>query len=245
MHRGDPLVLLHHVVKRYGSGSNCVVALRGVSLAVHPWECLAVVGPSGSGKSTLLNLMGGIETPDEGTIQVAGQDLSGRSEDERAVLRRRTIGVVYQSFNLIASLTVEENVALPLFLDSWSRRQARGKVRAMMRAVGLEGRAHHRPAELSGGEMQRAAIARALVGDPLLVLADEPTGNLDTKQGEVILVLLRALASQRGRAVVVVTHDVRAAERCGRVIELRDGCVVQAEGIEDRKVAMMVGAARS
>ena len=245
MHRGEPLVRLHDVVKRYGGGSNCVVALRSVSLAVHPWECLAVVGPSGSGKSTLLNLMGGIETPDEGTIQVAGQDLNGRSEDERAVLRRRTIGVVYQSFNLIASLTVEENVALPLFLDGWSRRQARGKVWAMMRAVGLEGRAHHRPAELSGGEMQRAAIARALVGDPLLVLADEPTGNLDSKQGEVILVLLRALASQRGRAVVVVTHDARAAERCDRVIELRDGCMVQAEGIEDGKVAMAVGAARS
>ena len=234
---------LHRVVKRYGSGSNSVVALRGVSLAVHQWECLAVVGPSGSGKSTLLNLMGGIETPDEGTIQVAGQDLSGRSEDERAVLRRRTIGVVYQSFNLIASLSVEENVALPLLLDGWSRRQAQGKVREMVRAVGLEGRAQHRPAELSGGEMQRVAVARALVGDPLLVLADEPTGNLDSRQGEAILALLRTLASQRGRGVVVVTHDRRAAGRCERVIELRDGCLVQVEGLEDRRRAVAMGSA--
>jgi len=236
-------VRLHRVVKRYGSGSNSVVALRGVSLAVHQWECLAVVGPSGSGKSTLLNLMGGIETPDEGTIQVAGQDLSGRSEDERAVLRRRTIGVVYQSFNLIASLSVEENVALPLLLDGWSRRQAQGKVREMVRAVGLEGRAQHRPTELSGGEMQRVAVARALVGDPLLVLADEPTGNLDSRQGEAILALLRTLASQRGRGVVVVTHDRRAAGRCERVIELRDGCVVQVEGLEDRRRAVAMGSA--
>jgi len=236
-------VRLHRVVKRYGSGSNSVVALRGVSLAVHQWECLAVVGPSGSGKSTLLNLMGGIETPDEGTIQVAGQDLSGRSEDERAVLRRRTIGVVYQSFNLIASLSVEENVALPLLLDGWSRRQAQGKVREMVRAVGLEGRAQHRPAELSGGEMQRVAVARALVGDPLLVLADEPTGNLDSRQGEAILALLRTLASQRGRGVVVVTHDRRAAGRCERVIELRDGCLVQVEGLEDRRRAVAMGSA--
>ena len=234
---------LHRVVKRYGSGSNSVVALRGVSLAVHQWECLAVVGPSGSGKSTLLNLMGGIETPDEGTIQVAGQDLSGRSEDERAVLRRRTIGVVYQSFNLIASLSVEENVALPLLLDGWSRRQAQGKVREMVRAVGLEGRAQHRPTELSGGEMQRVAVARALVGDPLLVLADEPTGNLDSRQGEAILALLRTLASQRGRGVVVVTHDRRAAGRCERVIELRDGCLVQVEGLEDRRRAVAMGSA--
>jgi len=147
--------------------------------------------------------------------------------------------VVYQSFNLIASLTVEENVALPLLLDGWSRRRARDRVLEMVSAVGLESRARHRPGELSGGEMQRVAVARALVGDPTLVLADEPTGSLDSKQGEAVLELLRGLASTRGRTMVVVTHDVRAAGWSDRVIELHDGCVRRAERRQDGDVAMV------
>jgi putative ABC transport system ATP-binding protein len=217
---------LCNVTKTYACGRTTIRALAEVSLDVRPRESLGLFGPSGSGKSTLLNLLAGVESPDGGSIHVAGQDLRRRSADELAVFRRRTVGVVYQSFNLIPSLTVEENVALPLLLDGWSLRRARPRVVETLAAVGLADRTRHRPGELSGGEMQRAAVARALVNDPLLVLADEPTGNLDSRQGEVVWRLLRESASRRVRAVIVATHDPRAERWCDRMIELRDGRVV-------------------
>jgi putative ABC transport system ATP-binding protein len=218
-------VRLENVVKRYGRGETAVRAVAGVSLAVAPREFVAIVGPSGSGKSTLLHLMAGLDLPDAGDVFVGGQSLAALSDDAVTVLRRRQIGIVFQFFNLLPMLTAEENVALPLVLDGERLRAARPRARAMLERVGLGHRARHRPDQLSGGEMQRVAIARALVTEPLVLLADEPTGNLDSHTGEEILALVRAMAERHGQAVVMVTHDARAAARAQRVLAMRDGRV--------------------
>jgi ABC-type lipoprotein export system ATPase subunit len=217
-------VVVHHLTKVYGSGQGQVFALRGVSATVRPGEFVAVTGQSGCGKSTLLHLLAGLDTPTTGTVLVNGTDLGRLDEDGRTAFRGRHIGVVFQAFHLLDILTAEENVALPLTLAGASTAVANQKAREVLDRVGLGARARHRPADMSGGEQQRVAVARALVADPPLVLADEPTGNLDTQNGRVVFELLRELAG--GRTVVMVTHDPALAHRADRIVRLADGLVV-------------------
>lgn len=220
------MIELESVSKRYGVGPEAVWALREVSLRVRRREFLAVMGPSGSGKSSLLNLIAGLDTPQAGAVRVGGA-LVGRLPDrELARLRRSTVAVIFQFFNLLPTLTAEQNVAVPLRADGQGRRETRERVARALEAVGMTHRARHYPNELSGGEMQRIAIARALATDASVVLADEPTGNLDSARGEEILELLRTSVDREGRTVVMVTHDVRAAAYGDRIITLRDGRIV-------------------
>jgi ABC-type lipoprotein export system ATPase subunit len=222
------LLEMEGVVKRYRRGGEDVIALGGVDLAVGAGELVALVGPSGSGKSTLLQLAGGLDLPDAGRVAVAGRDLAALSVADRARARRRQIGFVFQFFHLLPTLNVAENVELPLLLD---RRRNRGaRVKDLLERMGIEHRAAHLPAELSGGEMQRAAIARALVAEPELLLADEPTGNLDSATGADVLELLAGAVAEAGSALVMVTHDEGAAARADRVLHLRDGRLVAADG---------------
>jgi putative ABC transport system ATP-binding protein len=209
--------------KTFGSGTGRVEALAGVDLDVAPGEFLAVTGPSGSGKSTLLHLIAGLDVPDAGTVWVGGTDLSGLDEDGRALLRREKIGVVFQAFNLLDVFTAEENVALPLALAGRPARAAVARAAAALERVGLAHRRTHRPAELSGGEQQRVAVARALVIEPLLLLADEPTGSLDSDSAARVIDLLRGLADERRRAIVLVTHDPVQAARADREMRMSDG----------------------
>ncbi|MGH2498910.1 MAG: ABC transporter ATP-binding protein [Candidatus Limnocylindria bacterium] len=219
-------VALDAVSKEFRRGEESVLALDRVSLDVPAGQFCSVMGPSGSGKSTLLHLVAGIDAPTAGRVIVDGRDLATLSDDERTVLRRRRIGLVFQFFNLLPTLSALENAALPLELDGLGRRDASRRARALLADLGLGGRLEHRPHQLSGGQLQRVAIARALVGGPALVLADEPTGNLDSHAGEEILRLLRHTADARGHTVVMVTHDERAAAIGDRVVELQDGRIV-------------------
>jgi putative ABC transport system ATP-binding protein len=230
--RGEaPVVEMRDVTKRYagaldgeaGGSVATVDALRGVSLSVGPGELVAIVGPSGSGKSTLLNLMGALDRATSGVVRIHGQDLAVLDDDGITALRRDRIGFVFQFFNLLPTLSALENVMLPSLLAGRRTREVRETARAQLAAVGLEKRTGHRPDQLSGGEMQRVAIARALAADPPLVLADEPTGNLDTRTGEGVLDLLTGAAG--ARTVVLVTHDTRIAQRADRVLSIRDGVV--------------------
>jgi putative ABC transport system ATP-binding protein len=216
---------VRQVSKTYGSGPAEVHALVEVDLAVDRGELVAIMGPSGSGKSTLLTIAGTLEDPTSGELTVAGNAVSAMSRNERARLRRRTIGYVFQEFNLLAGLTAAENVALPLELDGTPARRARRAALATLDDLGLGERAESYPDDLSGGERQRVAIARAVVGDRRLLLADEPTGALDTVNGEGVMRLLRA-ACHRGVAGVVVTHEAQLAAWADRVVFLRDGRVV-------------------
>jgi len=220
------MIALSDVHKVFRQGEAEVRALAGVSLEVAAGEFVAIRGPSGSGKSTLLHLIGGLDVPSAGDIRIDGALLSRLTDDELTVFRRRKIGFVFQFFNLLPTLSAEENVALPLLLDGVRARDARPRALAALEQVGLAHRRRHRPDELSGGEMQRAAVARALVIEPRLILADEPTGNLDTTTGEHILALIRRANAERGCTVVLVTHDPRAATYGTRVITLNDGVVV-------------------
>jgi len=216
---------LRNVSKAYGEGPSQVEALRDVSLSVDAGELVAVMGPSGSGKSTLLTIAGSLEQPSRGEVLVGGATLSGMSRNDRARLRRRSIGYVFQDFNLLAGLTAAENVSLPLELDGTSVKVARAAGMTALEELGLGERAMRYPDELSGGERQRVAIARAVVGDRRLLLADEPSGALDSANGEVVIRLIRA-ACQRGVAGVVVTHDAQLASWADRVVFLRDGRIV-------------------
>ena len=222
----DTLVMeLESVSRDFDDGARRVRALDGVSLCIARGELLAIVGPSGSGKSTMLHLMGGLDTPTAGEIRVEGRALATLGDDALTVLRRRRIGFVFQFFNLLPTLTAEENVAVPLLLDGVASREVWRRARRMLGLVGIEGRRDHRPGALSGGEMQRVAIARALIIEPAIVLADEPTGNLDATTGHAILHLLRDLGRALGQTTVLVTHDPRAAASAGRVVTLVDGRV--------------------
>jgi putative ABC transport system ATP-binding protein len=214
------MLTLHDVTKAYPQGTRMVHALRGVSLCIRDGEFVAIMGPSGSGKSTLLHLLGALDVPTTGSIHFAGRDLKALSERRRSLLRRRRIGFVFQSFNLLPTLTAAENVALPLMLAGEG--PSRSRALAALDRMGLTARANHLPEQMSGGEMQRVAIARALVTDPELILCDEPTGNLDSANAQEILLLLRSLPDGR-RKVVMVTHDVQAAAYGDRTIHLRDG----------------------
>jgi putative ABC transport system ATP-binding protein len=216
---------VRQVTKVYGQGAAEVHALRGVDLSVGPGQMVAVMGPSGSGKSTLLTIAGGLEEPSTGEVRIGGTVLSGLSRNERARLRRRGIGYVFQDFNLLPGLTAVENVALPLELDGTPARKARLAALTALDELGLPERAGQFPDGLSGGERQRVAIARAIVGQRRLLLADEPSGALDSANGEAVMRLLLT-ACKRGVAVVVVTHDAQLASWAHRVIFLRDGRIV-------------------
>ena len=216
------LLRLGGVSVQYGTGSTAVTALSGIDLTVDRGELVAVMGTSGSGKSTLLTVAGGLAVPTSGEVIVDGQWLSQLTPKRLAVLRRRSIGFVFQDFNLIGSLTAAENVALPLELDGWSRRRAAGPAAEALEAVELSDRAHHYPADLSGGQQQRVAIARAVVGGKSLILADEPTGALDSMTGEVVLKMLRARVDA-GAGALLVTHDPKHASWADRIVRVRDG----------------------
>jgi putative ABC transport system ATP-binding protein len=214
------------VVKSYGSGTTEVRALRGVTLTVAPGEFVAVMGPSGCGKSTLLHLAGALETPSAGTISVGGRNLAGLDVAGRSELRRRDVGFVFQRLNLIPALTAIENVTLPLELAGESARTSRPKAIEALEAMGLNEQLDRYPDDFSGGQQQRIAIARAVVGERKLLLADEPTGSLDTASGDEVIELIAGLPKQRGTAVVLVTHEPRFASWADRVIFLRDGRIV-------------------
>ncbi|MEU9797582.1 ABC transporter ATP-binding protein [Streptomyces sp. NPDC051000] len=220
-----PVLQLDKLVRTHGSGATEVHALRGIDLAVYPGELVAVMGPSGSGKSTLLTLAGGLDTPSSGRVIVEGTDITTASRKQLAALRRRSIGYVFQDYNLIPALTAAENVALPRELDGISARKARVSALAALEEMGLGQLADRFPDEMSGGQQQRVAIARALVGDRRLVLADEPTGALDSETGESVLALLRSRCDA-GAAGILVTHEPRFAAWADRVVFLRDGSVV-------------------
>ena len=208
-----PAIRLESVSRRYTMGESVIRAVNDVSLTVPSGEFLALLGSSGSGKSTLLNLIAGLDRPSSGAVIANGQDLSKMSSLELARYRRQTVGMVFQSFNLLPRMTLEENVELPLRLAEVDRSERAARVREALQRVGLEKRIGHRPSELSGGEQQRTAIARALVNRPKILLADEPTGNLDSTTGEVILTLLREIQNNPGMTIVMVTHERTLAER--------------------------------
>jgi putative ABC transport system ATP-binding protein len=216
------LMSLQGVTKTYDSGELAVQALSGIDLAIEQGQMVAVIGPSGSGKSTLMHILGCLDTPSGGTYRLDGQDVSQLSGFQLAAIRNRKIGFVFQTFNLLPKASLLRNVELPLLYAGVSGGERRERARESLKDVGLLERAKHRPAELSGGQRQRAAIARALVNRPSLILADEPTGNLDSKTGLEILEIFDALHAQ-GETIVIVTHDPRIAERCQRVVQIVDG----------------------
>lgn len=211
------------LVKTYGEGAARVEALRGVDLAIRPGEFVAIMGPSGSGKSTLLHLLAGVEQPSGGQVFLEGHDLAKLSDDELTLLRRRRLGFVFQQFNLLPMLSAFENVSLPLLLDGVSQASARQRTDEALNLVDMGHRKTHLPSELSGGEQQRVAIARALVIDPALLLADEPTGNLDSEKGQQVVDLLRRLVEERSQTIVIVTHDAQVAAQTHRIVHVRDG----------------------
>jgi putative ABC transport system ATP-binding protein len=212
-----------------GDDGNAVHALRGVSLTIEPGEFVVIVGPSGSGKSTLLHLLGALDRPTSGTIRFAGQDVATLSDAALARLRNREIGFVFQQFHLLGRTSAVNNVALPLVYAGGPKTERLARAQVALEAVGLSHRCDHRPAQLSGGEQQRVAIARALVTSPRLLLADEPTGNLDTATGAEVMALLGRLSTERGLALVVITHDPEVAAMTSRQLHMRDGVLVQSE----------------
>ena len=221
-----PLIQAENLTKVYGKGETAVTALDHVSLSVEAGEFLAVMGPSGCGKSTLLYLLGGLDRPTEGDVLIDGQPLSKLKDDALARLRRREIGFVFQFYNLIPVLDAVENTALPITLDGVRPGKAKARAREWLERVGLGDRLKSRPDQLSGGQQQRVAVARALIAEPKLILADEPTGNLDTHASDEISRLLRQVANEWGRAVVMVTHDPNVASFADRVLFLKDGQIV-------------------
>ncbi len=221
------LVEAENLTKVYGSGDTAVTALSNATFNVDSGEFVAIMGPSGCGKSTLLHLVGGLDRPTSGVVRIGGDALNTLSDDALTRLRRRKIGFIFQFFNLIPVLSATENAALPLSLDGVNPAQAKAKAREWLTQVGLGNRLDNRPDQLSGGQQQRVAVARALVADPKLILADEPTGNLDTRASEEVVQLLRQTADDWQRAVVMVTHDPRIASYADRILFLRDGIIVE------------------
>ena len=215
------------VKKQYQMGEVTVSALGGVNFIVNKGEFVAIMGPSGSGKSTLLHLLGGLDGVSDGEITLAGQQLSKLNDNEITVMRRRKVGFIFQFYNLLPTLTAEENVGLPLLIDGQSLDKHKEKIDKLLNLVGLGDRKTHKPDQLSGGQLQRVAIARAFVNDPEIVLADEPTGNLDSKSGTAILELLRRTCDELSATIVMVTHDPRAASFADRVVFLKDGALVR------------------
>jgi putative ABC transport system ATP-binding protein len=237
-----PVVETEQLTKIYGKGETAVTALDSVNLRIEPGEFVAVMGPSGCGKSTLLHLLGGLDQPTSGRVRMNGVDLAQLNDDDLTELRRRKIGFVFQFFNLIPVLGAGENAALPLILDGVKSAEAQARAAEWLRRVGLPDRLNHRPDQLSGGEQQRVAIARALITEPILILADEPTGNLDTRAGDEIAGVLRQISDQWERTVLIVTHDPRIAAYADRIVFLKDGQVVdetQLSGDGDGEVSTL------
>jgi putative ABC transport system ATP-binding protein len=216
-------VAAHNVTRRYGDGDSAVEAVRGVSLEVPAGQFTAIMGPSGSGKSTLMHLLAGLDRPSEGTVEIAGQDITSMGDKQLTLLRRKHIGFVFQAFNLVPTLNAVENITLPLSIAG--RKIDRRWVDSVISRVGLDERRSHRPAQMSGGQQQRVAVARALVAEPTVLFADEPTGNLDSKSSAEVIELLREASGAYGQTIVMVTHDPNAAEAADRVVYLADGRV--------------------
>lgn len=221
------------VTKTFGSGTARVDALRGIDLELAPGEFVAVMGPSGSGKSTLLHVLAGLEPPTSGQVFIGPTELSRLPDDELTLLRRRRMGFIFQAFNLLDVLSAEENVALPLVIDGAGESQANRRARDALAQVGMLQRCSHRPKEMSGGEQQRVAIARAMVTRPTILLADEPTGNLDSANGAAVMQILRDLVQQQGQTVFMVTHDAQYAAMADRLVLLRDGLIVADDASAD------------
>lgn len=221
----EMLIEVRHVEKSYGSGPTAVAALRATSLVVHPGEFVAILGASGSGKSTLMNIMGLLDRPTSGSLLLDGLDYAKLGEDEVARTRNRSIGLVFQSYHLLPRQTILDNVELPLLYAGLKRKERRARAVQVLDSVGLSRRISHLPAELSGGEQQRAAIARAIVTSPAVILADEPTGALDSVSGQGIVRLLMAL-NRHGRTIVMVTHDLQIARNAARIVTMSDGRLV-------------------
>ena len=231
------ILVTENLTKVYGAGETAVTALDHVNMTVQAGEFVAVMGPSGCGKSTLLHLLGGLDRPTTGRVVLDGNDLAALSDDRLTILRRRQIGFIFQFFNLIPILTATENASLPLLLDGTKPGEARAQAQKWLERLGLGDRLGSRPDQLSGGQQQRVAIARALVSEPALVLADEPTGNVDTRAGEEIAGLLRQAVTDWKQTVLMVTHDPRIAAYADRIVFLKDGRVVEQAQLSDQKQA--------
>ncbi|KAI4451678.1 Macrolide export ATP-binding/permease protein MacB [Eubacterium plexicaudatum ASF492] len=216
-----------NLCKYYGTGENQVKAVDNINISIEQGEFAAIVGKSGSGKSTLLHMLGGLDTPTAGSVLVRGKDISKMKEEELAIFRRRKIGFIFQAFNLVSSINVWENIVLPLGLDDQPVNEA--YIKELVQTIGLEKRLHHLPNALSGGQQQRAAIARALAAKPDIVLADEPTGNLDSRTSEEVIALLKMSAHKYGQTIVMITHDEEIAQTADRIMVLEDGQVVNFE----------------
>jgi len=222
----EEIIRLENVSRKYAMGRHIVVALLQVDLSVSAGDFLAITGASGSGKSTLLHLIGCLDVPTSGRYLLSGQDVSGISDEELSSIRARKIGLVFQAYNLVPQLSVLDNVLLPLKYSRALNGEGSARALSSIERVGLSDRTEHRPAQLSGGEMQRVAIARALINDPLIILADEPTGNLDSRNSDEIMAIFEQL-HQDGRTIILATHDLSIAEHCSRMIRLEDGAIVE------------------
>ncbi|MEQ1875598.1 MAG: ABC transporter ATP-binding protein [Bdellovibrionia bacterium] len=230
---------VENLKKTYSRGRHHVEALKGVTFEIKRGQFTSIMGPSGSGKSTLLHMLGGLDRATTGLVSIGGEEIQKFSDDELSKFRRRRLGFIFQFFNLLPTLTALENVALPLLLDGMKLKNIEVKATELLAMMGLESRLSHKPDQLSGGEMQRVAIARALITDPLLILADEPTGNLDSKTGTKVLELLATLAREREQTIVMVTHDVNAASYADRLITMKDGLIESDQGrIQALKISL-------
>ena len=219
------LLRIEHLTKVYGKGDNQVWALDGLSFTVEKGQFVAIVGPSGSGKSTLLHILGGVDRPTSGKVYLEGQDIFAQKEDQLAIFRRRQVGLIYQFYNLIPVLNVRENLSLPVLMDG--RKVDEAHLRELISTLGLTGREHHLPNELSGGQQQRVSIGRALMNSPAVVLADEPTGNLDSKNSQEIMELLKLSNRRYGQTLIVITHDESIALQADRILTMEDGKIVK------------------
>jgi putative ABC transport system ATP-binding protein len=226
MNKNEPIIAMANIRKVYDTGKVKVEALKGIDLDIFPGEFVAIVGPSGSGKSTLMNLVGCLDTPTDGTYAIGGENVAGVTRDQLAEIRNRRVGFVFQNFNLLPHITAQENVELPMLFGGVSPKERRARAADLLAKVGLGDRVDHKPTELSGGQMQRVAIARALAMNPDIILADEPTGNLDTSSGTDVMSLFNDLWKS-GRTLVIITHDPALAKRASRVVEIRDGHITR------------------